>query len=154
VSVTIVASESQRVFCALFHDRTDGFDFGKLIASELVNAFSEEYGSDIGLGHNAKDFHGFNFKIADVIRQSVRPVLFQLQQENGVEMAAFVTETNVTHVGSRDTSAEVDQLGRLHSAHTHFLSSLSLSSIPYPLCINASVSPSPIPGTNVPSSWL
>lgn len=67
-----------KVFCALFHDRQDGAKFGKILATEILAAFVEEYATDLGaLGHNLKDFHGFNFKIIEIIRDCVRPILAQ-----------------------------------------------------------------------------
>ena len=97
VAVTIVTNEVAKVFCALFHDKEDvssfvvctndhpmilfhSFDqgpaFGKLICSEILHAFVEEYGGELGtIGHNLKDFHGFTHKIAETIKNSVKPVL-------------------------------------------------------------------------------
>jgi hypothetical protein len=43
LGVTIVGSEATKVFCALFQDREDGADFGKLLATEILNAFQDEY---------------------------------------------------------------------------------------------------------------
>ena len=100
VAVTIVTNEVAKVFCALFHDKEDvssfflpkcpltthlyilhlysdqGPAFGKLICSEILHAFVEEYGGELGtIGHNLKDFHGFTHKIAETIKNSVKPVL-------------------------------------------------------------------------------
>ena len=78
VAVTIVVNNGAKVFCALFHDRDDGRAFGRLICSEILYAFTQEFSSDLSKdfhGRNLKDFHGFNYKIADVIRNSVKPVL-------------------------------------------------------------------------------
>jgi hypothetical protein len=78
VAVTIVVNTGAKVFCALFHDRDDGRAFGRLICSELLYAFTQEFSSDLSKdfhGRNLKDFHGFNYKIADIIRNSVKPVL-------------------------------------------------------------------------------
>ncbi|OQR90021.1 hypothetical protein ACHHYP_05870 [Achlya hypogyna] len=109
VAVTIVTSESARVFCALFYDVADGAKFGAFLAREILTAFVDEYASDLGnIGHNLRDFHGFHFKISEVIRDSVKPILAALQQHRGVQKAVLVTEDAVTHA-----TVEVDQLGVL-----------------------------------------
>jgi len=39
VGVAIHTNIQAKVTCALFHDISDGIDFGKLIASEILNSF-------------------------------------------------------------------------------------------------------------------
>ena len=64
VAVTIVKDETAGICCALFHDRSDGPSFGKLVASQILYAFLEEYSGEVmGLGPNLKDFHGFHAKV-------------------------------------------------------------------------------------------
>ena len=46
VAVTIVRDETVQVCCALFHDRSDGPTFGKLVATQILFAFLEEYSGD------------------------------------------------------------------------------------------------------------
>ncbi|CAN0356967.1 unnamed protein product, partial [Discosporangium mesarthrocarpum] len=78
VAVTLVANEKNKIFCALFHDREDGATFGRLIASELLNAFSEEYSQDLSAGAanlNFKDFRAFHHQIYGIVRKAVQPVL-------------------------------------------------------------------------------
>ena len=48
VAVTIVRDETVQVCCALFHDRSDGPTFGKLVATQILFAFLEEYSGDFG----------------------------------------------------------------------------------------------------------
>ena len=114
-----------KVFCALFHDKEDSSDFGKLLASQILagravsnsyqsltvsfTAFVEEYSGDLNsMGHNLKDFHDFHFKISEVIRHSVRPILAKLQQHRGIQLALLVNDDSTTHA-----TAEVDQLAVL-----------------------------------------
>ncbi|OQR97496.1 hypothetical protein THRCLA_06929 [Thraustotheca clavata] len=109
VAVSIVTNENAKVFCAMFYDVADGPKFGAFIATEFLKAFIEEYARDLGnLGHNLRDFHGFHYKISQVIRDSIKPILAMLQQERGIQKAILVTEDSVTH-----TTSEVDQLGVL-----------------------------------------
>lgn len=110
VAVTIVVNDVAKVFCALFHDRDDGCAFGRLICSEILTAFTQEFASDLNsFGLNLRDFHGFHNKIADVIRNSVRPVLKQLQSNKGILKALLVTEDG--NVASPND--DIDQLGVL-----------------------------------------
>mmetsp|Transcript_4997 Transcript_4997/g.7635 ORF Transcript_4997/g.7635 Transcript_4997/m.7635 type:complete len:251 (-) Transcript_4997:201-953(-) len=110
VAITLVTNDVAKVFCALFHDRDDGCAFGRLICSEILNAFTTEYSSDLtNFGLNLKDFHGFHNKIADIIRNSVKPVLYQLQYNKGILKALLVTEDGTV----ASPNPEIDQLGVL-----------------------------------------
>ncbi|KAG9400965.1 hypothetical protein AC1031_009689 [Aphanomyces cochlioides] len=109
VAVTIVVNESAKVFCAIFFDVADGSKFGAFLAKEILAAFVDEYAGDLGnIGHNLRDFHGFHYKISEVIRESVKPILATLQQQRGIQKAILVTDDAVTYA-----TVEVDQLGVL-----------------------------------------
>ena len=43
MAVTMVRDDGAKVSCALVHDRTDTASFGRLVASEILLAFVEEY---------------------------------------------------------------------------------------------------------------
>eukprot|EP00611_Tribonema_gayanum_P027046 TRINITY_DN6582_c1_g1_i1.p2 TRINITY_DN6582_c1_g1~~TRINITY_DN6582_c1_g1_i1.p2 ORF type:complete len:102 (-),score=26.15 TRINITY_DN6582_c1_g1_i1:89-394(-) len=43
LGVTVVWNEAAKVFCALFLDREDGADFGRLLATEILAGFQDEY---------------------------------------------------------------------------------------------------------------
>lgn len=114
LAVTIVRDDAVKLMCALVHDRNDSVSFGRLIASEILSAFIEEYSVDrlrsplsIG-GHSLKDFHGFDAKISGVVQNSVQPVLQKLQSQRGVIQAMLLTQTSMVQGGS-----EVDQFGIL-----------------------------------------
>lgn len=110
VAIFICVDNVAKVFCALFHDREDGVAFGRLICSQILNAFTEEYASDLGhFGRNLKDFHGFHNKIGDVIRTSVKPVLAKLQTHKGVLKVLYVSEDG----SIASSTSEIDQLGVL-----------------------------------------
>ena len=110
VAVSIVLNESANVFCALFHDRADGPSFGRLICSEVLSCFVEEYQQDIGslVSKNLKDFQSFHHRIAEVFQSSIKPVLVGLQAQRGVQKALLVTEDSII-----SPSSDVDQLGIL-----------------------------------------
>eukprot|EP00752_Nemacystus_decipiens_P006490 g5843.t1 len=121
VAVTLVGNEATNTFCALFHDREDGATFGRLIASEMLNAFLEEHAKDISReasSLNLKDFRGFMYRIPGIARKSVQPVLGKLVHVKGILRCALVTETSETF-----QTAEIDQLGLL--ANLQALISLS-----------------------------
>lgn len=76
VAVTIVQNESYKVFCAIFHDTSDGCIFASFIAKELLDSFVSEYGTELSaVGHNLRDFHRFQYKIAMVVRDSTTSIL-------------------------------------------------------------------------------
>lgn len=95
----------------------------------MLSCFVEEYQEDMGalVGRNLKDFQGFHHRIADVIQNSIKPVLvggersFQeimkstnhshillVQAQRGVQKALLVTEDTIV-----SPSSDVDQLGIL-----------------------------------------
>lgn len=111
VAVTIMKDEVVKVCCALFHDRSDGPAFGKLIASQILCAFLEEYSGNLtSPGRNLKDFHGFHLKIAGAVRNSIRPVLNRLHghHSRAIQKAMLVTEDAIVQTGSA-----VDELALL-----------------------------------------
>ena len=116
MSVTIVCDDAAKTFCALFHDKEDGPAFGRLICSELLSAFTQEYSSsDFGhFGTNLKDFHGFHDKISEVIRNSVKPVLTRLQDHRGIKRVLLVTDDGAVISPNTD----IDQLSLLANIQT------------------------------------
>ncbi|CAM9765674.1 unnamed protein product [Ectocarpus sp. 6 AP-2014] len=110
VGVTLVGNEATNTFCALFHDREDGATFGRLIASEILNAFLEAHAKDIkeASSLNLKDFMAFKYRIPGIVRKSVQPVLGKLVHVKGILRCVLVTETSETF-----QTAEIDQLGLL-----------------------------------------
>jgi len=105
---------NQKIFCAIFVDVTDGMDFAKLLAREILDAFAQMYSSELDGKVSSPDlFTGFNGKIAEVISNSVRPVLDALQDQRGIKMALLVSGESLKHATS-----EVDKLSVLanHSA--------------------------------------
>ncbi|ETV90711.1 hypothetical protein, variant [Aphanomyces invadans] len=109
VAVTVVTNDHAKVFCAIFLDVSDGPKFGAFIAKEILSAFVDEYAGDLGnIGHNLRDFHGFHYKISEVIRDSVKPILAILQQQRGIQKAILVTDDTVTYA-----TVDVDHLGVL-----------------------------------------
>jgi hypothetical protein len=71
-------NDAAKIFCALFHDKEDGRPFSRLISTEIIHAFIDEYQADlVTAGLNLKDFHGFHKKVAEVIRNAARPVIAQ-----------------------------------------------------------------------------
>ena len=76
VAVTVVTNDKHKVFCALFHDPTDGASFSAFVAQELLAAFIAQHGDELGnVGHNLRDFHRFQYQILTVVRDSVKPVV-------------------------------------------------------------------------------
>lgn len=115
LAVTIVRDDVVKLMCALVHDRNDSASFGRLIASEILSAFIEEYSVDrlrtpLSLGgHNLKDFNRFDAKISGIVQNSVRPVLQKLQAQRGVIQALLVTQESIVQGGG----GEIDQFGVL-----------------------------------------
>mmetsp|Transcript_32140 Transcript_32140/g.46334 ORF Transcript_32140/g.46334 Transcript_32140/m.46334 type:complete len:266 (-) Transcript_32140:1564-2361(-) len=112
VSITIVTNDVAKIFCALFYDREDGVIFGRLVCSEILNAFTQEYSSDLTqFGRNLKDFHGFHRKINNVVKLSAKPILLRLEGQVGIRKVLLINNGEII-----DTpNSRVDQLGLLSS---------------------------------------
>ena len=90
-AITIVTNDAAKIFCVLFYDREDGVIFGRLICSEILNAFTQEYSSDLTqFGRNLKDFHGFHSKINNVVRLSAKPILLRLEAQVGIRKVLLI----------------------------------------------------------------
>ena len=104
--VSVVTNDVAKVNCALFYDLGDGPEFGKLIATEILLAFSDTYSASLGgIARDLNQFAEFQYAISSVIRNSVRPVLYKLQNERGIQAAVLVTD-QATY-----TTKEIDQIG-------------------------------------------
>ncbi|KAL0589871.1 hypothetical protein ABG067_002096 [Albugo candida] len=109
VAVTVVSNEAAKVFCAMFHDPSDGATFSSFIANEILEAFILEFAAELGnVGHNVRQFDRFHLRIVGIIRHSIQRLLKQLQQQRGILKAIFVADGSIIHA-----TAEVDQIGVL-----------------------------------------
>ena len=136
--VSVVTNDVAKVNCALFYDLDDGPEFGKLIATEILLAFSDTYSASLdGLARDLNQFQEFQYTISSVIRNSVRPVLDKLQNERGIQAAVLVTD-QATY-----TKKEIDQigvqanLGALVGAATDVLTAGDLEDAPTQIYIDA-----------------
>ena len=110
VSITMIANEDAKVVCALFYDREDGVQFGRLICSEIVTAFTQDYSYDITqFGKNLKDFYGFQKKIPHIVRFSTKTVIDRLESVKGIKKVLLMNEREIIHTASD----EMDQLSIL-----------------------------------------
>jgi hypothetical protein len=137
--VSIVTNDVAKVNCAIFYDLDDGDpEFGKLIATEILLAFSDTYSASLGgIARDLNTFQEFQYQISSVIRNSVRPVLDKLRSERGIQAAVLVTN-QATY-----TKKEIDQigvqanLGALLGAATDVLTAGDLEDAPTQIFIDA-----------------
>lgn len=116
VGVVLVSLEAKRVNCILFQDPQDGEDFGRMIASRVLCAFAERYASAVmgpcspsgkgkcfslrclvtfvmsgfDNGANLSGYDEFHALIGPVIRESIKPVMDELQQHRAIHLVLFV----------------------------------------------------------------
>ena len=92
VAVTIARDDDGLLQCVLFHDKSDGSMFGRLIAHQLLYSFLKEF-SDVDFSravHDTGRFAVFSSKIHDAIRHSVEAVLAHLSLKRGFLHAVVV----------------------------------------------------------------
>lgn len=79
VGVSIVQDDTTSLVCVLFYDRIDGPEFGRLIAWDILHAFIRDYSRDLrsSVGHNLREFLGFQYKLMDIVTHAIRPLLAQ-----------------------------------------------------------------------------
>lgn len=73
-SITILVEEEVQLVCAIFHDRSDGYDFGQLVTQNIVQKFIQEYGKKFSISEVSK-YKGFSSKIPEVFRSLSTPIL-------------------------------------------------------------------------------
>jgi hypothetical protein len=111
VSITMVANDDAKVVCALFYDRDHGVLFGRLLCSEILNAFTQEYSMDVTqFGKNLKDFYGFQKKIGNIVRFSPKSIITKLEtHKHAIKRVLLINEREIIHTPNDD----LDQLSIL-----------------------------------------
>ena len=96
ICIAIANNESSKIFCCLFYDRTDGKHFGKLICSEILNAFIQDYSTEsTQVGWILKEYKGFHKRIFTVIYYAVRPIITHLESIIGIRKAILVRQMEI-----------------------------------------------------------
>jgi hypothetical protein len=101
VAITVVEqpranSRMDHLRCVVFQDVADGELYGRLIAAELLHAFTEEYGERLASLQLANTervedlFKGFSTRVRSAIENAVQPLMLQLERENGVRRALLL----------------------------------------------------------------
>jgi len=111
VGCAISTNSGAKIICALFHDVKDGAEFGRLICGEILSTFIQNYSSKFPLEGKLniqEQFSDFNSKIAEIIRNSVKPVLDRLRVKRGI-VNCLLTSGDSLHY----STDEVDKLGVL-----------------------------------------
>jgi len=137
--VEILGADNQTIICALLHDVADGVEFGRLIATQILQRFLSEYfqnnisavpnpstgnrsrsGSRRESGIidaedsavlNQNMFRAtFSNKIMEIISNSPRAILYQLEQVRGIEKVVLYDERNESK-GLVSVQTLEDQLG-------------------------------------------
>ena len=111
-------SDGSLVSCAVFHDASDGSSFGRLMCYELWSSFHTMYHHDLQDAKvNSPDlFTEFNGKIAQVIRNTTKPIMDALSEVRGITLVLLNTTDSVTHIVPSATTGgggEVDKLAVL-----------------------------------------
>ncbi|KAJ1493421.1 hypothetical protein T484DRAFT_1879296 [Baffinella frigidus] len=97
-----------------FHDIADGPDLGRIIATDLLAAFREQFGASLakvggGTPHiNLNEFDPFHSRIPLVVRGLVAPIVARLVKHAGIELALLLTDDSEI---AYCTSDNVDGLG-------------------------------------------
>jgi len=111
VCLAVACDPGHKVCCALFCDVGDGEVFSQLICKELLECFTETYATQLEQKQqsNLDAYADFYVKIADVIRNAVRPVLDQLQAtQRGIQQAVLISGDTIVH-----STVDVDKLSVL-----------------------------------------
>lgn len=109
-----IARATSLVTCALVVDKEDGQDFAQLIAHELLVGFLKMFQPvlEAGMISDSDVFKAFNSKVAEIIRNSVIPVLEKLQGERGIQNAVLTTGDQVLRPHGL-ASHDIDTIGVL-----------------------------------------
>jgi len=100
VSISMVSDDKTNLRCIVYHDKDEGLDFGRLIASQILRGFIELY-KDTDFTHTpiaASQFNSYANKVAEVISQSVRSILQQLKDSRtGINNALLMYDDGTAH---------------------------------------------------------
>jgi hypothetical protein len=126
IAVSIVDDARTKLICTLFHDLTDGADFGKIIATSILRSFLETF-PDVNFSGapNVATFNAFGNRIFDAINNSVKSILQQLQTSKGVSSAIVLSDNYSESVVA---TSEEDPLGMVANLAPILSSSQSLFS--------------------------
>lgn len=103
VAITILTDAMSGLVCAVFHDVSDGYEFGKILASQILIRFEREYGRNPS-STNPQQYEPFHSKIPDVLRGMVHPILEILKRHRGIRHASLITSGNVLSSTNSDLS--------------------------------------------------
>jgi len=107
--VGVAMASNSKASVALFVDIEDGMEFAKLLAREILDAFTTMYMTELDEKLNTPDtFGAFNGKVVEVIANAVRPVLDNLQDQRGIKLALLISGDTMRHF-----TQEVDKLSVL-----------------------------------------
>ncbi|KAL6041759.1 Saccharopine dehydrogenase [Balamuthia mandrillaris] len=92
IALSVVQNQKSGLSCALFHEKEDGPEFGKIIAGAILSSFLREFPDETWNGINIRPqkFTGFTNKIVDAINNSTQTILQQLKQKRGLLNALLV----------------------------------------------------------------
>lgn len=99
ISISVVKNTKYGISCLMLYQKDCGEEFGKLIATELVESFCNEYGDEVAdldkrkkLGFmKATRFSEFEGKIAPAIKNSISPILEFLQSQKTINLAMLIS---------------------------------------------------------------
>jgi hypothetical protein len=94
--LTIITHDTTKVICAVFYDKIEGKLFGRLVCSEILNAFVRDYPTEtLQQGPNLNNFKGFYQRIPTIVYYSVRPIICKLENTTGILRALVVKDLEV-----------------------------------------------------------
>eukprot|EP00484_Ammonia_sp_Unknown_P029124 CAMPEP_0197023886 /NCGR_PEP_ID=MMETSP1384-20130603/4527_1 /TAXON_ID=29189 /ORGANISM="Ammonia sp." /LENGTH=264 /DNA_ID=CAMNT_0042452181 /DNA_START=21 /DNA_END=815 /DNA_ORIENTATION=- len=98
LSLSIVTNTKYNISCLLLYSKICGEEFGKLIATELVESFCSENGDELQklqksdkVGEDEKHFKEFENKIAAAVKNSITPILEFLQSQKYINIAMLIS---------------------------------------------------------------
>eukprot|EP00457_Paulinella_chromatophora_P009860 gb/GEZN01009938.1/.p1 GENE.gb/GEZN01009938.1/~~gb/GEZN01009938.1/.p1 ORF type:complete len:384 (+),score=40.98 gb/GEZN01009938.1/:113-1264(+) len=117
-AVAITTDPVAKVTCAVFHHSEDGPSVGGLLAQELLQAFVESYSRRFPIEAKMaveEGFREFGYKITEVIKNAVGPVLNKLRARKEVQQCLLIIGDSLQYA-----TDPVDKLGLLanHEALT------------------------------------
>jgi len=102
IALAIVTNVKYKVSCCIFYDVEDGEIFGKLLATEIVESFCENFTDELEEPHSHQSaFDSFNPKIASAIQNSLSPILEHLQSQKMIQSALLINGDEIIPKNNR-----------------------------------------------------
>jgi len=102
VAVTVIVDDESQLICSIFHDVSDGQEFGLLVAQQVVSKFIHEFGRKFTISDVPK-YKNLTTKMPELFKNAVNPLLTKLSKVRGIKSAYLIVGSQSANFTSTTT---------------------------------------------------